>query len=454
MTTSSFRKPEEVPGGYGWPVVGWLWGLLDFFFVRGWSRFFTDRQRRHRSDVFRVNLFQPTIAVLDLKAIETLFKEEGVAQDHGFSWAVPNAALVGDILPSIFMSAPEHDQYKALYMKMLGLRSKELIATFNGTAELFGSRWTKQASFSFETEIEDFASTLLFKWYFDLAPDPLSVRKLYLGLFSHVFTPITRHIPWSNYRRSLATFEDLLQQVKLSPRFQALLPLAHDLGLTDDDETAKQLLFVTGMNSFLGTQNLVKSVVGELSARVALANELRGEIAKVTALGPITSFAQLSNGSMPLLDKTLREILRVHPPVTLIFGRLQSDRQLDTLDGRAFQLRRGELLMGVLPLAMMDPCAYPRPDEFDPERFQNPSASEHLIWSRGRHDLAAKQSDRTCPGKDVSILLAKLVCVWLLPRYRWTLDQAPRWDSRRFSLNVAAPVGPMMTNDFQVREGA
>ena len=452
MTTPAFRKPEEVPGSYGWPVIGWLWGLLDFFILRGWRRFFTDRQRRHRSDVFKVNLFKPTIAVLDAAAVETLFQEKGIAQDHGFSWAVPNPDLVGRILPSIFMSAPDHNRYKALYIEMLRRRAGRLLATFSETADRFGTRWTQAGRFNFETEIEDFAVSLLFKWYFDFVPDPARVRELYLGLFSHVFAWITRHLPWSSYRRSLATFEDLLQQVKRSPLFQELLPYAHELGLSDDDQTAKQVLFVTGMNSFLGVQNLLKSVVGELSARPALSDALRHEMCDATASVPITSFAQLSPGSTPVLDRTLREVLRLHPPVTLVFGRLQYDRLLETLDGRAFQVRRGELLMGVLPLAMLDGRIFPRPDDFDPERFQRLSAGEHLIWPRGRHDGPAATNDRTCPGKDVSVLLAKLVCAWLLPHYRWTLTRAPRWDAVRFTLNVAAPVGPMQTNDFRVRE--
>ena len=64
--------PIPIPGSYGLPVLGRVFDTLDFLFVSGWTEFFARRQRKYRSDVFKVNLFRPTIVLLDHPAISRL----------------------------------------------------------------------------------------------------------------------------------------------------------------------------------------------------------------------------------------------------------------------------------------------------------------------------------------------------------------------------------------------
>lgn len=105
--------------------------------------------------------------------------------------------------------------------------------------------------------------------------------------------------------------------------------------------------------------------------------------------------------------------------------------------------------MGVIPIAQRDEHLFTDPDAFDPRRFDDPMASQHLIWPRGRHDGVVSNTDRTCPGKDVAVLLMKLICVWLIRRFEWTLIERPTWDKRSFGLNVAAPQGAMRVDAFR-----
>lgn len=449
MTDPLLDTIQKIPGSYGLPVIGMLSDTLDFFFVSGWQRFFLRRRSRYQSDVFKVNLFRPTIVVLDQKGIEPLFASKQFRQDHGFSWAVPAPQLVGDVIPSIFEFGAAHDLPKQLYMAMLRLRASTLLDVFTATAERFGRKWVDARSFSFQSELESFAVEFLFLWYFGMRPDAAKVRELYLGLFSHVFWRITRFLPWSAYRRSLTTYRQLLDELKGSPGLPELMLVARKLGMHDDEATIKQLLFVSGMNSFLGLQNLCKSVVGELSHRPELCARLRAEIHHAFGDGPPHSMDSLSALRLPLLDKTLREIVRLHPPVSLLFGRATEDRLITIHDGRTFQMRRGELLMGVLPIAMRDHRIFPAPEQFDPSRFDEPAARDSLIWPRGHQDQVVSASDRTCPGKDVSMEIMKLLCIWLLPRYQWQLRDPPVWDERVFGLNVAAPKGSMLVDDFR-----
>lgn len=440
---------REVPGTYGLPIIGTILDTVDFFFISGWVKFFSRRRSRHQSDVFKVNLFKPTIVVLDSVGIEPLFASLHLRQDHGFSWAIPAPQLVGEIVPSIFESGSRHDLPKQLYMDMLRSRSSTLLEEFSTTAARFDAKWTRAERFSFQTELETFAIEFLFEWYFGMRPDATSVRELYLGLFSHVFWRITQYVPGSSYRRSLKTYQELLADLRGSPSFRELMNVARGLGMSDSDEVAKQLLFVTGMNSFLGIQNFFKSTVGELSARPALREDLRGEMRATNIGWPPASLKQLSALHLPILDKTLREIARLHPPVSFLFGRATQDQVITIRNGQKFRVRKDELLMGVLPVAMRDHHLFADPDRFDPSRFDVPEARHGLIWPRGHQDDPVTATDRTCPGKDVSMEITKLLCLWLLSRYDWDLRDPPTWNQRFFGLNVAAPEGAMVVDRFR-----
>lgn len=447
---ATFGVPR-MPGSYGWWYLGTVRDTLDFFFFSGWKRFFTRRSERYDSKVFRVNLFKPTIVILDRDAMAPLFNSPLLRQDYGFSWAVPALPLVGHEVPSIFESGKPHDVPKKLYMAVLQLRLPTLLGTFHEVAERYGERWKGAPGFSFEKELEALSAEFLFRWYFDMQVDPDKVRMLYLNLFSHVFWRLTRYLPWSAFNRSLRLYEYLLQQLQAAPGFRELLPEARALGLHDDVATAKQMMFMTGMNSFLGLQNLSKSLIGELSLQPQLLEELRSEIEGVLGAAPPRQLSDVAPQRMPQLDRTLREIVRLHPPVTFIFGRAVQALEIQTRSGATYGIPQDSLLMGVLPLAMRDSQLYERPDTFDPSRFEAPAASDNLIWPRGVHDATVTASDRTCPGKDVAMEILRLLAVFMVQRYDWHLKEMPTWDERKFSLNVAAPVGKLQVRTFNAR---
>ena len=153
---------------------------------------------------------------------------------------------------------------------------------------------------------------------------------------------------------------------------------------------------------------------------------------------------------LPSLDETLREVLRLHPPVFFIYGRATRDRVIESVSGE-FAIARGDLVLGVIPMAQRDPDVFDQPEQFNPGRFRDPRASEHLIWPRGPHDDPVPPEGRTCPGKDVALVIAKLFCAELLPNYDWTLEKTPAW-SWRFTLNVAAPKGKLAVTSFSRRQ--
>ena len=421
---------KQPPGSYGPPLLGALFGTLEFFLF-GWEGYFARRRRRHGSTVFKVNLFQPTIAVLDRQGIAPLFGDPDLIQDYGFSWAKPPLDLVGGVVPSIFEHGPAHDEPKAFILALLRERSPDLANTFAAVAEPFFQRWTAAGAFDWADDLENLALVFVFEWILGARPDVPAVRELYNNIFLHFAPWLERLRPNSVYARSRKTYAALIETIRTAPRYGEVARLAARFGI-DEAVLPHRLAFLLGMNGFLGLQSTFKSIVGELSRNPALCEAIR------TGAG----------GEPELIDRFVWETLRLHPPVFFIFGRAVRARELDTASGR-FSIRAGELVMGVIPFAQRDANLYPDPDRFDPSRYDEPARRLGLIWSRGVQDQTVQPADRTCPGKDPALLIARLFCARLAQGYRWRLGEPPRWTRRAYGLNVAAPVGKLQVRKFE-----
>jgi cytochrome P450 len=428
-------------------VLGWLADTLDFFLVSGWKGYFLERRKRYGSSVFKSSMLMRSIAILDSRGFEPLVNWDGrLRKEYGFGWAKPPPALVGGTVPGIFAGGLAHSAPKTFYMELLRARAGRLASSFDVTAREYLARWERGAPFSWRDEIERFYATFFFQWLIGLRPDPEDVRTVFNDLFSHVFWPVTQFLPWSKYSRALRAYARLRYMLKGLPGFEEACEIAQGRGMNGKEEIASQLLFTIGVNCYLGLQNLSKSVAGELSVRPALAVKLREEV--VAGLGR-SGPADLDRlQALPLLDRFVNETLRLHPPVFFIFGRAEKEFVLETGTGR-YRIERGSMLLGVIPIAQRDPACYASPDDFRPERFGDAAALAPLVWPHGPHVGPIAAESRICAGRDFGVLLGKLFAATLVRGHAWTLqDPDVRWNERFFTLNVAAPAGPLGVSRF------
>ena len=408
------------------------------FFFGSWENFFLKRQGWAKSTVFRTTIFQPLVVALDLPAIRPLFEADQLAQDYGFGWAVPPKDLVGHVVPSIFETGPRHDTQKAFLLKLFETRGRQLPAVVERTFAEHADRWSRQANLSFEVEAERFALAILFRWLLETEIDVDRVRDLYNNIFLHPLPWLERWIPGSSYRRSLAYYPEYVAHIDEALARSDIPKIADSFGLSRD-ELPHRFGFLLGMNGYLGLQSFIKSIIGEIDRNPTTADMLREELC---AASPAEV---LSNQP---LDRFLREVLRLHPPVYFIFGRALADLVISSTSG-SFALRRGELLMGVIPFAQAA-AGSDRDLTFDPGRHAREAAHDSLIWPRGKHDAPVVATDRACTGKDAALTIGKLVCHQLLVKCRWTLKEPARWSRDRFTLNAAAPVGALTVDQFRI----
>lgn len=432
----TFTLPmKPVPGDFRLPLLGKVQDIAGMVgMLLHWEGYFTRRRAKYRSTVFRVNLYQPTVAVLDHAAISALFESRDFVQDYGFSWARPPRKLVG-ATPSVFEAGAAHDRPKALYLRLLEKRRADFEATFASVSGEFIDRWVAMPKpFGLRDELERFAAAFLTQWLLGERFDADRIRLLYSNIFSHVFPALTDVFRGRIYARSCAIHREWVEFVKSAPEFErTIVPLAAAECLHDRQALAEQVAFLVGMNSFLGTQNVLKSLVAELWLHPDWRESIRAGVP--------------SGGPMPRIDMFLLETLRLHPPVTFIFGRATRSRPVESSWG-TFQVKPGELLMGVLPLAQTDAAEFDEPEAFRPDRFLSPEAALRLVWARGYHGDRPTERNRTCAGANEGLLIARAFALALLQRADWDFEAAPEWSRDRFALNVAAPVGEMRVNRF------
>jgi prostaglandin-endoperoxide synthase 2 len=442
---------QRLGGGF-WP--GWLctlWDTADFLWFSGWERFFRKREGRCGSTIFRANLFKPTIFMLEDRAIAPLFASPAFDQDKPsdtFQFQIPPLPLLGDVVPAMFESGKAHDGPKALYLEVLRERSPQFVARFDEVFAEYSQEWTKGVPLSFTPDLENFVASFVFRWILDTNVQPQPVRDFFNNMFGHWMMPVTKYLPGSAYRRACRLHKELVAEVHGSPGFARIAQLApaHGVDLADLD---KLFTYVMGNNMYLGIQSVLKSVIGELGRHPTWTEALREELDAADLGGDDATMLRKLN-ALPLLDGWMREVLRLHPPVFLVSGRANRDIVLESRHG-AFFVAKGEFVTGVVPLAQRDPKAFSDPESFNPRRYDNSDELNRLSWPRGRHAGTVVAADRTCAGKDPAVWAAKLFCARMLLRFDWKLRQVPRWEKRKFPLNVAAPIGELAVENIWPR---
>jgi cytochrome P450 len=151
---------------------------------------------------------------------------------------------------------------------------------------------------------------------------------------------------------------------------------------------------------------------------------LVAEIDAATGGGPATMDRI---GTLPLLDATIKEAMRLIPPVPM---QMRKATQASMLGGEP--INRGELVLICAMAINRDPSLYPDPDSFWPERWANikPSPFQYTVFSAGGH---------MCPGITFGMQMLKIALATILSKRSVELSPSARIAYRtRVTL---APIG-------------
>jgi cytochrome P450 len=159
-----------------------------------------------------------------------------------------------------------------------------------------------------------------------------------------------------------------------------------------------------------------------------LDGELHGEAPRVEQFG-----------RLPLLERVIKESLRILPPVVWSTRIVDQPVQLGP-----HHLPRGSRVLYSQYMTHHLPELYPNPERFDPDRWLSgePSPYEYLPFGAG---------PRLCIGYAFSMALMRIAVAMILQRYRLSLASGARID-RKYAVTLSPKYGMPMTVRNQDRQ--
>uniref|UniRef100_M8C663 Allene oxide synthase, chloroplastic n=1 Tax=Aegilops tauschii TaxID=37682 RepID=M8C663_AEGTA len=131
----------KAPGSYGLPFVSAIRDRLDFYYFQGEAKYFESRVEKHGSTVLRINVppgpFMArdprVVAVLDAKSFPVLFDVDKVEKKNLFTGTyMPSTSLTGGFRVCSYLdpSEPTHTKVKQLLFSLLASRKDAVIPAF------------------------------------------------------------------------------------------------------------------------------------------------------------------------------------------------------------------------------------------------------------------------------------------------------------------------------------
>lgn len=453
MSSENQQLPlMEIPGDYGLPFFGAVKDRWDYFYNQGMEEFFNSRVKKYNSTVFRTNMppgpflaSDPKVVVLlDAVSFPILFDDSRVEKKDVLDGTyMPSTRLFGGYRPCAFLdpSEPQHAALKGLFMSRLAKLHNSFIPIFrNSVTELFDGiekGMAKEGKADFNSLSDGFSFDYVFrlfcdgnngksklpgssgpksfdKWlFFQLAPlmtlGLKFVPKFLDDLILHTF-PLPAGLAKSDYKKLYDAFYE---------SGTSFLDEAEKNYGIKRDEACHNLVFVAGFNAYGGMKILFPALmkwVGlagkDLHRR--LAEEIRSVVKEEGGKVTLSALEKMS-----LTKSVAYEALRIEPPVPFQYGKAKEDIIISSHEA-SFQVKKGETIFGYQPFATKDPKIFERAEEFVPDRFvgeEGEKLLKYVYWSNGRETENPKVGNKQCPGKQLVVMLNRLMLVEFFLKY-------------------------------------
>uniref|UniRef100_A0A0E0M1V3 Cytochrome P450 n=1 Tax=Oryza punctata TaxID=4537 RepID=A0A0E0M1V3_ORYPU len=188
----------------------------------------------------------------------------------------------------------------------------------------------------------------------------------------------------------------------------------------------------------------VEWAMAELLRHPAAMSKARAELREALGTKPHPDESDI--GRLPYLSAVVMETMRLHPPSPLL---MPHEAIADGAAVGGYAVPRGTKVIVNVWSIMRDPASWPRPEEFEPERFAVAGAGGAGGTFRGGELLEFMPfgaGRRACPGTPMATRVVTLVLASLLHAFEWRLPGGMRpcdVDVRgRFgtSLNMVTPL--------------
>lgn len=401
-----------MPRAPGWPVLGSLPALL-------WERFdFLDRAREQCGDIFALDLgVQEVVVVADPSAAEEIFVTRSKNFDKGEAFWDGAREAVGNGL--VFS---EGELWRRQRRLMNPEFRRERIAAFRVTIEATVDEMLddlERLSRGGRTiDITDWAMNLLATVTMrvliggEIEPATLvRLRDAFAFILDRVLTGIvTRKLPaWfpvpgtKRLGEARQTIDEIILSMIAERRAQSepgndllglLLTAADDDGVMSDRQLRDEVIITYGAGYETSAWTLAWGLM-LLAQHPETVAELQAEVDRHEDLM-----------SIPLLDATVREILRLYPPGPMLPRRAVVDEEL-----LGYPIPAGTTVAVSPWLIHRHPELWPNPRRFDPRRHLASTSRPRLAW------MPFGAGQRICIGRGLAMMEANVALGKVLRRF-------------------------------------
>ncbi|OIT07315.1 PREDICTED: allene oxide synthase 3-like [Nicotiana attenuata] len=441
---------REIPGDYGFPFFGAIKDRYDYFYNLGIDEFFLTKIQKYNSTVFRTNMppgpfiakNPKVIVLLDAKTFPVLFDNSKVEKMNVLDGTyVPSTAFYGGYRPCAYLDPSEsnHATLKGFFLSLISKLHNQFIPLFRSSISGLFANLENEISQNGKANFNNNSDVMSFDFVFRLLCDETNPHDTNLGsngsklfdiwllpqlaplvtlglkfvpnfledLVLHTF-PLPFFLVRSNYQKLYDAF---------SKHAGSILNEAEKNGIKRD-EACHNLVFLAGFNAYGGMKVLFPTLIkwvanGGKSLHTRLANEIRTIIKEECGTITLSTINKMS-----LTKSVVYEVLRIEPPVPFQYGKAEEDIIIQSHDS-AFLIKKGEMIFGYQPFATKDPKIFDKPEEFIPERFmaEGEKLLKYVYWSNARETDDPTVDNKQCPGKNLVVLLCRLMLVEFFMRY-------------------------------------
>ncbi|MBD2578205.1 cytochrome P450 [Oscillatoria sp. FACHB-1406] len=412
--TKTLEKLPLPPGNSGLPFVGETFAFL-------FDRDFSKKRLERYGKIFKTNVFGSSTAIMvGADANQFLFKNE--EQYVRSTWPKSTKILLGPASLAV-RSGEFHTSRRKLLFQAFQPRA---IASYSPTIERitndYLARWERQETLTWYPELRnytfDIAGTLF------MGVDNTSQTSLgHLfetwceGLFS---IPIS--LPWTKFGKALQARKGLLQGIeKIIRQRQQENKLGNDaLGilLQARDEAGNQLTLEELKDQvllllFAGHETLTSAIASFclLTAQhPQILERIRAELKANKIASPLTAE---NLKSLTYLDRVLKEVLRLIPPVGGGFR-----EAIAPFEFNGYRIPQGWQIQYQILQTHKEADLYPDSEQFDPDRF-SPENSPEKQKNFGYIPFGGGL--RECLGKEFAKLEMRIFAALLVRDYQWEL---------------------------------
>lgn len=441
---------REIPGSYGMPFFGAIGDRYDFFYNQGADEFFKSRMEKYKSTVFRCNMppgpfiakDPKVVTLLDAASFPILFDVSRVEKKDIFEGTyMASTKFTGGYRVCSFLdpSEPKHATIKGLFIQTMAKLHDRFLPLFSSVTDDVFAQIEDELAKKGESNYNDINDVKAFEFLFRLYCNDVKPSETKLGTTASK-TVTTWLLPQIAPVTSLGIswlpgfIEDLLLHTFPIPFFLVksqynkmydafynnlgpILDDAEKVGLKKD-EACHNFVFFVCFNSYAAFKFFLPQLLKYIgSAGESLHRRLAEEIRRAVELegGKITANA-LNN--MPLTESAIWEALRIEPPIRYQYAKAKEDITVNSHDA-SYLIKKGETIFGFQPFATKDPKIFANPEEYIPDRFLGDGKKliEYVFWSNGRGTDIPTANDKQCLGRNMIILLSRLMLAELFVRY-------------------------------------